>query len=77
MSEFQFFKFKAKEENTDGGISREEMQEVALRFGIPNTDRITKDSNGNYYHDHEPLNDDYLRDHKPDQRTEGPPKKHY
>ncbi len=77
MSEFQFFKSRSKEVNDDVfGLSREEMQEVARKFNIPNTDHITKDSNGNYYHGGELLNDHYLRQHNTNESGQ-PPQKHY
>ena len=77
MSEFQFFNARAKKENTDGGMGREEMQNIARMFGIPNTDNITKDDKGNYYHGNELLNDQYLKDHKIDKTSESPTRKFY
>jgi hypothetical protein len=58
-------------------MSKEEMQEVAIRFGIPNTDNITKDSNGNYYHNNELLNDQYLKDHNIGLSSDRPIRKYY
>lgn len=78
MSEFQFLKFNKDKQDSGGeDMSREERQEIANKYGIPNTDSITKDSNGNHYHGNELLDDNYLKNHKPDDTSDGPSLKSY